>query len=166
MTFRTVSKAAIPNRSHLSQTFFCSILIIPLCIRTATTARAIWRTAIMVAAVFSDNSATMKSRANTTIATVAIFPYVLSFPHLAETFSLILSAKDFGGSFWFWKSCTCSSNEIGGISSSDTFSCFGGISTLFPQYEQNLVSSESSAPHFEHLISHISFIFPMKGSAA
>ena len=53
----------------------------------------------MIAAVFPDNSATMKSRANTAIATVAIFPYVLSFPHLAEVFPFILSAKDFGGSF-------------------------------------------------------------------
>ena len=49
-----------------------------------------------------------------------------------------------------------STSGMGGISFSPTTG--DGVTSIFcPQYEQNFVSSESSAPHFEHFISLFSF---------
>ena len=99
------------------------------------------------------------------IATVAILLYVLSLPRWLEVFSFLLLSEDFAASFWLWAFRAGSSDGIGGTFSFGASPGYSGVTILFPQYEQNLLSSESSAPHLEHFISHISFNFPMKGSA-
>ena len=130
-------------------------------ISTATTVKTICKIAITAAAVFPNKMAMRHNKVNAIIATVVILPYVLNLCHFSDALLLILSAKDFEASDFCAVSLTGSCCGTSGTIS-PSFSLIGGgvvASILLPQYEQNFVSSDNSAPHFEHLImSLLSFI--------
>ena len=131
-------------------------------ISTAATVKTICKIAIIAAAVFRTVTPQDIAKQMRSLQPLLFFPYVLRLRHLSEALSLIYLQG-------FWEHLPCrhltklfqDEKFYGSFKGNGIFLGRGrrGCIILFPQYEQNFVSSDNSAPHFEHLIiSLLSFI--------